>query len=298
MRDDSTTVLDEGAPDRIPANSVGRWRLFDMPVDRVDMDVAIGRVAAMIERGRRWRAEQEAAVPAHGPSGPMRATQRIVTLNPEMVMAARHDAALRESVRSAALVTADGVGVIWAARLLGGGPLARVTGVDLVDRLAELSAERGYRLFLLGGAEGVAAEAARRLRGRYPGVVIAGTYVGSPHEGDAEAILTVIRQARPDALAVAFGVPAQERWLAAHAGQLGATVAVGVGGALDYIAGAVPRAPRWMRRAGLEWLFRLIRQPWRWRRMRALPRFALAVGWVWASERPRPGGKGGVQREQ
>ncbi|MGH2486900.1 MAG: WecB/TagA/CpsF family glycosyltransferase, partial [Ktedonobacterales bacterium] len=132
----------------------------------------------------------------------------------------------------------------------------------------------------------------------YPGVVIAGTYVGSPHESDADAILTAIHQARPDALVVAFGVPAQERWLAAHAEQLGATVAVGVGGALDYIAGTVQRAPAWMRRAGLEWLFRLIRQPWRWRRMLALPRFALAVGRDWASERPRPGDNGGVQREQ
>jgi N-acetylglucosaminyldiphosphoundecaprenol N-acetyl-beta-D-mannosaminyltransferase len=170
--------------------------------------------------------------------------------------------------------------------------------VDLVERLAALSAERGYRLFLLGGARGVAAEAARRLRARYPGVVIAGICVGSPHPRDADAVLATIRQARPDALVVAFGVPVQELWLAAHAEQLGVTVAVGVGGALDYFAGTVQRAPRWMRQAGLEWLFRLIRQPWRWRRMLALPRFALAVGRVWASERLRPGGKGGVQREQ
>lgn len=294
MRDDSTTILDEAAPDRIPVNGVGRWRLFDLPVDRGDMDAAVQRITWLIERGRQRR-EDNASAPSQPP---LTATVRIVTLNPEMVMAARRDVTLRESIQSAALVTADGVGVVWAARLLGGGQFARVTGVDLVERLAELSAQHGYRLFLLGGAEGVAAEAASRLRWRYPGLVIAGTYVGSPHERDAGATLSAIRQARADALVVAFGVPAQERWLAAHAGQLGATVAVGVGGALDYIAGTVPRAPRWMRRAGMEWLFRLIRQPWRWRRMLALPRFALAVGWVWASERLGSGGKGGVQREQ
>lgn len=294
MRDDSTAILDDATLDGIPANGSGRWRLFDLPVDRVDLDSAARRIARMIERGRSERADDATT----WPQPLLAATQRVVTLNPEMVMAARHDAKLRESIQHAALVTADGVGVIWAARLLGGGWLARVTGVDLVERLAALSAERGYRLFLLGGAEGVAAEAARRLRARYPGVVIAGICVGSPNDRDADAVLATIRQARPDALVVAFGVPAQEIWLTAHAEQLGVTVAIGVGGALDYIAGTVRRAPRWMRRAGLEWLFRLIRQPWRWRRMLALPRFVLAVGRVWASERLRPDGKGGVQRER
>ncbi len=99
----------------------------------------------------------------------------------------------------------------------------------------------------------------------------------SPAAADAPAILDAIRAARPDVLFVAFGSPAQERWIADHRGELACAVAVGVGGALDFIAGRVPRAPRWMRRLGLEWAHRLARQPWRWRRMLALPRFTLAV---------------------
>src|SRR5262249_44835572 len=132
-------------------------------------------------------------------------------------------------------------------------------------------------LFLLGAAPGVADEAADQLRARHPDLVVAGTLSGSPAEAAADTILGAIRAARPNVVCVAFGSPAQERWIAAHRAQLGALVAVGVGGALDFLAGRVPRAPGWMRRAGLEWLYRLWRQPWRWRRMLALPRFALAV---------------------
>ncbi|MGH2484786.1 MAG: WecB/TagA/CpsF family glycosyltransferase, partial [Ktedonobacterales bacterium] len=130
MRDDSTAVIGDAAPDGTPARGAGRWRLFDLPVDRVDMDAAVQRITLMIERGRRGCADGATTVP----QWQLPATMRIVTLNPEMVMAARHDPTLRESIQRAALVTADGVGVVWAARLLGGGWLARVTGVDLVGR--------------------------------------------------------------------------------------------------------------------------------------------------------------------
>src|SRR5258708_4673173 len=125
---------------------------------------------------------------------------------------------------------------------------------------------------------GVARVAGVALVRRHPGLVVAGSYAGSPAAEAAETILARLAAARPDALFVAFGNPAQERWLAARRGRIGAAVAIGVGGALDMLAGRVPRAPHWMRRAGLEWLYRLWRQPWRWRRMLALPHFAVLVG--------------------
>ncbi|HEU5369373.1 MAG TPA: WecB/TagA/CpsF family glycosyltransferase, partial [Ktedonobacterales bacterium] len=158
----------------------------------------------------------------------------------------------------------------------------RVTGTDLLPRLSERCAARGYRFFLLGAAPGVAEAAARILGQRFPGLQVVGTYAGSPAPAEAEHILGLIRAARPDVLAVAYGAPKQDLWIRQHAQALGAAgvgVAIGVGGAYDFITGRVPRAPRWMQRAGLEWLFRLLRQPRRaWRMRVLLPMGALV--WV------------------
>jgi N-acetylglucosaminyldiphosphoundecaprenol N-acetyl-beta-D-mannosaminyltransferase len=242
-----------------------RHVLLGVPVDDVTTSEALAFLADAIERSR---AHQQA--PTH--------CAQVVTLNPEMLMAARHDAALREAIQTAALVVADGIGIVLAARLLGVRLRERVTGVDLLEAFAGLAAERGYRIFLLGAPPGVACAAGEALARRHPGLVIAGSYAGSPAAEAAETILAHLAAARPDALFVAFGSPAQERWLAARRGRLGAAAAIGIGGALDLLAGRVPRAPHWMRRAGLEWLYRLWRQPWRWRRMLALPRFAVVVG--------------------
>jgi N-acetylglucosaminyldiphosphoundecaprenol N-acetyl-beta-D-mannosaminyltransferase len=209
------------------------------------------------------------------------ASRQVVTLNPEMVMAAQHDPVLRAAIHQAALVVPDGIGIVWAARVLGVPLHGRVAGVDLLEEVAALAAKRGLRLFLLGAAPGVAQEAARRLAKRHAGLLPVETLLeGLPCTAaaeDAPAILGALHAARPDVLFVAFGAPAQECWIASHRGELACAVAVGVGGALDFLAGTVPRAPRWLRRLGLEWAYRLARQPWRWRRMMALPRFVLAV---------------------
>jgi len=242
-----------------------RHVLLGVPVDDVTTREALAFLAATIERRR-----------AHG-QAPAHCAQ-VVTLNPEMLMAARRAAALREAIQTAALVVADGIGIVLAARLLGVRLRERVTGVDLLEAFAGMAAERGFRIYLLGAPPGVARAAGEALVRRHPGLVVAGSYAGSPATEAAETILARLAAARPDALFVAFGSPAQERWLAARRGQLGAGVAIGVGGALDMLAGRVPRAPHWIRRAGLEWLYRLWRQPWRWRRMLALPHFAVVVG--------------------
>jgi N-acetylglucosaminyldiphosphoundecaprenol N-acetyl-beta-D-mannosaminyltransferase len=196
-----------------------------------------------------------------------------------MVMATRRDSALRATIQDADLVVPDGVGVVWAARLAGERVPGRVPGVDLLAAFAARAARRGYRIFLLGGAAGVAEAAGAHLVKRFPGLVVAGTFAGSPSSADEPEILGRIVAARPDAVFVAFGSPAQERWIARTRGQLGVAVAIGIGGALDFLAGRVPRAPGWMRQLGLEWLYRLWREPWRFRRMLALPRFAVLALW-------------------
>jgi N-acetylglucosaminyldiphosphoundecaprenol N-acetyl-beta-D-mannosaminyltransferase len=202
---------------------------------------------------------------------------QIVTVNPEFIMTAQHDTAFREVINRAALALPDGVGVYWASRRLGQPVPERVPGVDLVLRLAQRSAVRGYRLYLLGAMPGVAERTAAILAQRYPGVVVVGTYPGSPRPDEYAAIVARIRAERPDVLLVAFGAPVQDHWIARNLELLGVPVCIGVGGSFDYIAGVHPLAPPWLRRLGVEWLYRLITQPWRWRRMLALPRFAWRV---------------------
>jgi N-acetylglucosaminyldiphosphoundecaprenol N-acetyl-beta-D-mannosaminyltransferase len=201
------------------------------------------------------------------------APQQMVTVNTEFVMAAQKDAEFKAIIHAAALALPDGVGILWAARFLGHPLKERVTGVDTVQRVAELAARKGYRLFLLGAAEGVADLCAQRLGDKYPSLQIAGTYSGSPAVEEEDEIVALVKQAKPDVLFVAYGAPQQDKWIARNLERLEVPLAMGVGGALDFIAGVAARAPRWMQKLGLEWLHRLYREPWRWKRMLALPRF-------------------------
>ena len=203
--------------------------------------------------------------------------RQIVTVNPEFVMLARRDDAFRQTLAQADLAVPDGVGIVWAGRILGHPFRGRVTGVELTRRLAGLAARRGYRLYLLGAAPGVAEETARRLQQECLALAIAGTYAGSPDPAEEEGIVARIRAAAPHILLVAYGAPQQDLWLRRNLSRLGVPVGIGVGGTFDYISGRVRRAPTWLRRIGLEWLYRLARQPWRWRRMLALPAFGLLV---------------------
>ena len=217
---------------------------------------------------------------------------QVATVNPEFVMAAQQNAAFCETLNSVDLAVPDGIGLIWAGRLLGTPLRGRAAGVELTRRLAALCAAHGYGLYLLGAAPGVAEEAAARLRAECPDLVIAGTYAGSPDREEEDDIVARIRGAAPRVLLVAYGAPQQDLWLRRNLPRLGAVVGLGVGGTFDYISGRVPRAPAWIRRIGLEWLYRLTRQPWRWRRMLALPMFGWSVlmqatGWR-GNSRGRP----------
>ena len=203
---------------------------------------------------------------------------QIATVNPEFVMAAQSDDEFRRVLAAADLCLPDGVGLLYAARRTGRRLPERVPGSELVYLLAERAAARGWPLFLLGAAPGVAEEAAAVLGGRFPGLRVVGTYAGSPDPAEDEALVARVNASGATLLYVAYGAPRQDKWIARNRGALTTVrVAIGVGGSLDFITGRAVRAPRWLQRLGLEWLHRLVKEPWRWRRMLALPRFAWRV---------------------
>lgn len=232
-------------------------------VDRISQEQALDQIMGIIARRR----ASENTLPC----------QQLITVNPEFVMAAQRNGDFRRAINEAALVVADGVGVVWATRYLKAPVPERITGVDTLVALARRCAEAGYRIYLLGAAPGVAEEAAARLQSLMPGLQIAGTYAGSPAPAEELEIIERVRAAQADVLCVAYGAPAQDLWIARNLARLPTALAVGVGGAYDFISGRQQRAPRLMQRLGLEWLYRLYREPWRWRRMLALPRFAIRV---------------------
>ena len=210
------------------------------------------------------------------------ATRQLCTVNPEFVMEARRDPAFAAVLGRADLCAPDGVGILWAGRLLGQPFAERVTGSDGIYRICERAAAEGWRVFLLGAGPGVAEQTADRLTALYPGLSIAGTFSGSPDDNAWQEIQRRLAAAQADVLFVAFGHPRQDFWIDKHRYELPVAVALGVGGAFDFVAGVARRAPLWMQRLGLEWLHRLLVEPWRWQRMRVLPVFvALVVGqWV------------------
>ncbi len=233
-----------------------RIAILGIPVDRVDEEEALARILGFLEGG-----------------GP----HQVATVNPEFIVAAQRDEEFRRVLQGADLALPDGAGLLWAARFLGEPLKERVAGVDMVVRLAKVAAEREYRLFLLGAGEGVAQATAGILRREHPHLAIVGTYAGSPRPEEEVKIVEMIREARPHILLVAYGAPQQDLWVRRNLGRLEVPVAMGVGGAFDFISGRAKRAPRWMRRLGLEWLHRLLKEPWRWRRMLALPKFVWLV---------------------
>jgi len=193
----------------------------------------------------------------------------VFTVNVDHLMLAGEDAELSEATAGADLRVPDGMPLVWASRLLGFGMRERVTGIDLVYEICKLSVRRSYSLFLLGGAEGVAEEAARKLAGIYPGLRVAGFHSPSfsMDENEDESILRRINSAAPDILLVGLGAPKQEKWLHRYRGRLEAKVGLAVGGSFDIISGGKKRAPKCVQKAGFEWLYRLVQEPGRlWRR--------------------------------
>jgi N-acetylglucosaminyldiphosphoundecaprenol N-acetyl-beta-D-mannosaminyltransferase len=224
--------------------------------DRVPFAAAVERILRRIEAGERTF---------------------VITANPEFVMLARQDAAVARIAREADMVVADGSGVVAASRLLGD-PLPRVPGRLLVDALVPHLAQRRTPIFFLGAAPGVAERAAAELRRRAPGLVVAGVHAGSAEPEHDAVSVERIRGTAAQVLLVAYGMPKQEHWIGRNLAALpGVRLAIGVGGVFDQLAGVRKVPPAAVHAIGLEWLWRLAREPSRWRRQRVLPLFALLV---------------------
>lgn len=228
--------------------------ILGTPVDMLSLREAAGRIEEYIGQG----------VP-----------RLVVTANPEIIMLARRDAGFGEILAKADMVTADGIGVVVAARILGVPLRERVTGIDLSRELFLAAGRKGYRIYLLGARPGVAEQAARNLAGEFPGIRIVGCHDG--YFSDDGPVVADIKAKAPDILLVALGMGKQEKWVWRHKAGLGVPVSIGVGGSLDVYAGIARRAPLWMQKLGIEWLYRLLRQPSRFWRMLALPYFLALV---------------------
>lgn len=199
----------------------------------------------------------------------------VATPNPEIVQIARRDPEFARVLADAALVIPDGVGVVYAARILGRPLKGRVPGIEFAAALMERMAAEGGRLFLLGAKPGVAEMAAVNLRAQYPGLVVCGTHDGYFREDGPVA--EAIRQSGAEAVFVCLGAPKQEKWIAANGEATGARLLVGLGGSLDVFAGQVKRAPEAFQKLGLEWFYRLCKQPSRIGRMARLPLFLVSA---------------------
>lgn len=201
----------------------------------------------------------------------------IVTANAEITYMAQNDAKMQQIINQADIVTADGSGVVWAAKELGEPLKERVTGIDLIYAICEKAAQEGWQLYLLGAADGIAAEAAEKLVARYNCRII-GAHNGFLKDPEVnDAVMEELRAKAPQVVLVGMGAPRQEYWITEHMHKLPPAVYMGVGGSFDVISGNLKRAPLWMQKMSLEWLYRVIKQPSRFKRVLALPKFMLAV---------------------
>ncbi len=232
-------------------------------VEILGVPVAALTMREAVEQAERWMDERRGAL--------------IATANAEMIMNATRDEELFEILRSADLVVPDGAGTVWAARHLGYEMPERVAGYDLSQELLRRAPQKNRRVFFFGSAPGVAEKAKQRAEELYPGISVVGVRNGYFSSEEEPEIIQEIREAHPDLLLVALGVPKQEKWLKKHKEALDVPVSIGVGGTLDVMAGTMRRAPVWMQKAKLEWLFRALLQPKRAGRLLALPKFVFRV---------------------
>lgn len=234
--------------------ATGTVELFGLPIANLTGQETLDRIAQFVLSRR----------PHH-----------VVTSDSLMLVRAQRDEEFRGILEKADLITPDGTGVVWAGRLLGQPFRERVPGVELVDRICQMAAERGFSVYLLGGEPGVADCAAGQLRQRYPSLRSLGARHGYFPSQEETGVVEEIARLQPDVLFVGMGVPRQEMWISKNLQRLGVPACIGVGGSFDVISGRVPRAPAWMQNCGLEWLYRAVKEPKRLPRLLGLPRFLL-----------------------
>lgn len=233
-----------------------RVSILGLPVDRVDMAGAVMRIRDFISENR---------------------TCQVVTLNSEIAMAAQENQELKDVVCQADLVVPDGAGIVWASRVLGDRLPERVAGFDLMQELLVCAANHKWPVYFLGAEPGIADLAAERVKRRLPGLILAGTHHGFFNEDEESSIMEEMNSRKARIIFVGMGAPRQDFWIARNKKSISAAVCIGVGGSFNVLAGKVKRAPDWMGRLGLEWLYCLVCEPTRFFRMMALPRFVIRV---------------------
>lgn len=243
-------------------NETDRVMILDVPLDIVDMEQAAGKLAELMRRD---------------------GCSIIVTPNSEIVVNAGKDTELKGIISTADLIIPDGIGLVYASKLLGFPLKERVTGIDFLYRALGLLEKEQKSVFLLGGrpqgkgALSVAETAAMRMKERFPGLRIAGIHHGYFNDEEELKIVEEINRSGADFLCVALGSPKQEKFMGRYRGKLLVKAAIGVGGSLDVWAGTVKRAPKFFRDHGLEWFYRFVKQPARYKRIAALPKFMIKV---------------------
>lgn len=231
-------------------------KVLGVPFDDLSMEEAANQIIEAMENGEK---------------------KIVCTVNPEIIMKAREDLELMEILKSADMVTADGIGVIWAAKFLGTPLKERIAGYDLCQNIMARIKDTGHTIYFFGAAPGTAEEAAKKMAKEHKGLTVVGTRNGYFTEKDEREIVSAIRIASPDLLLVGLGAPKQEKWIYENFNNTNAKVSIGVGGSFDVMSGNINRAPMIFRRLNLEWFYRLISDPKRAFRMLALPKFVIEV---------------------
>lgn len=248
MKGSNSGVIDTDLKKQIPnVGTNGRACVFGHPVDKMTLDQCLERLEQFI---------------------PTRKTHHLVLVNAAKIVKSRHDPELAQIINSADLVGADGVPIIWTSRLLGDPLPGRVNGTDLMERLIELATCKQYKVYMLGATQAVIQKAAQNFQQQYPNLQLVGFRNGYFNSLDEELqVVEEIRKTKADILLVGMGTPMKEKWVRKHINRLNVPVIHGVGGSFDIYGGTTKRAPKWMQKAGLEWLYRTLQEPRRmWKR--------------------------------
>ncbi|NRF96033.1 WecB/TagA/CpsF family glycosyltransferase [Paenibacillus frigoriresistens] len=252
MSSTSTTIQSKVAS----ANAVPKVHIYGVPISKMSMDQTVAYLTNVIEQ---------------------RQPHQVITANPIMVMAAQEDPAYLSMMQRAELIVPDGTGVVWAAKYVGEPVVERVPGYDLIHELMKVGESKGWKVYLLGASNEVIQAAAEKLRTTYPRIKLVGVRDGYfKDEQDAEVIQDIL-DAAPDILLVGRSAANQEPWIGKYKQQIGVPVMMGVGGSFDVLSGKLKRAPVLFQKLRLEWFYRLMQEPWRYKRMLLLPKFALKV---------------------
>lgn len=236
--------------------SYSKVSIFGVPISKMSMKDTVAYITRIIES---------------------RKPHQIITANPIMVMTALEDARYMKMMKEADLVVPDGAGVVWAAGYVGNPVAERVAGYDLMHELMKLGETRGWKVYMVGASPDIIQAAADRLKQMYPALQLVGFRDGYFGEEEDSRVIESIRALAPDILLVGRSADKQEPWIAQHKEELGVPVMMGVGGSFDVLSGKLKRAPVLFQKLRLEWFYRLLQEPWRYKRMLVLPKFALKV---------------------